>query len=334
MSSELRITSKYDLKKILQDNIIHSDVILENDIDFKGEKIRGASEIIGDFYGNGNKIKNINIVCDGEKDSGLFLNNYGTIENLIIVNSKVTSNFRSGLITSKNNGTIRDCKIINSTAHGQEQVGGITGMNKGTVDNCSVRNTSIIKAKISGGLVGHNFDGKIVDCSFDGELESDFNDCGGISGINNGIINSSVVSGTVRGEERVGGITGNNIGDIIYCKSKGEVEGKKTVGGVVGINKSRGALYKSSNNSTVQSSEKTNERGIIRNFLSNSNKERKIGEVVGFNKRQGTIENCYWVKGNNNLKGIGVSYSNVCDEEVEEVKRNSKVDSHIIVDEI
>ena len=74
-----------------------------------------------------------------------------------------------------------------------------------------------------GGLVGVN-SGKLVNCSFQGNVKADTN-VGGVVGHNKptGQIINCTYSGTLLGEHYVGGIVGLNEGSVIHCQNNGHI---------------------------------------------------------------------------------------------------------------
>ncbi len=74
-----------------------------------------------------------------------------------------------------------------------------------------------------GGIVGNN-SGKIIDCTFDGNVNGESN-VGGIAGINEskGEIYGCDVSGNIQGEHYTGGIAGQNLGTMTGCTNKSGV---------------------------------------------------------------------------------------------------------------
>ena len=116
-----------DFKTISRYDGPDTHYILNNDIDFEDNEFYLKS-FYGNIDGKGHSIKNININYQDATESvcvGLFANNYGKIENLIIDGANVvvtpdwinkSREIYSGILVGKNmeEATITNCKIINS----------------------------------------------------------------------------------------------------------------------------------------------------------------------------------------------------------------------------
>jgi len=111
--------------------------------------------------------------------------------------------------------------------------GSIARYNKGTIENCSVIKDQIFGSLYIGGLVGYNI-GYIADCYFQGKVMGD-NYVGGIAGYNSGFLTNNIARG-FRSGDKCGGITGVNDGMIEDCIDGGINQGKVFIGGITGIN--------------------------------------------------------------------------------------------------
>lgn len=204
---------------------------------------------------------------------GIYNGQNKTISGLYIDNSNTNDQGLFGV----NNGTIQNIKLLNSKITGYNQVGGIAGSSIGaTVTNCSVdKNTTITGNYIVGGIVGINRDGsKIQNCTNDstinatGYQEGALVECvGGICGCNsiNGenTISNCTNMGEISGKYwGIGGILGYDNGgnSVSNCVNKGSVNGTNSangVGGVVGMVKNGSTVQYSYNEANV-----TNETSI------------------------------------------------------------------------
>jgi hypothetical protein len=148
------------------------------------------------------------------------------------------------------------------------------------IKNISLISLDIYGNSINGGLVGFNL-GNIDSTTVSGIVKGDYSDTGLLVGRNKGEINNSSTSGEVRGSlytlsssPNVGGLVGNNAGtssSITNSFSTAEVYGVYEMGGLVGYNE-----------------------GSIRNSYSKGNVSGSyyhIGGLVGSNT--GLIDLCY-----------------------------------------
>ncbi len=191
----------------------------------------------GTFNGQYKSITGLNITGTTNY-TGLFGNNGGRIENLILSISEIVgAGTYTGGVAGYNSGTIKGCYLADAgSVKGLSQTGGIVGANAGTLDICSnggasveyYRGSADIMDKIYvGGVTGNN-QGSIMNCSNSGDVKIvvDINDsveasAGGIAGQLEGLnslISGCHNSGSVAGEgstdtlgiwqARFGGIVG------------------------------------------------------------------------------------------------------------------------------
>ena len=213
----------------------------------------------GTFEGNNHYIEGVYI--DTEKDvQGLFgLVNGGTVQNLTIKNSQISSSGTDigGIVgylrrdTSNVINCVNVAEIIHNDSEDKyETVGGIVGNNYGgNITNCT--NQGIVKGYVSqlGGITGYNR-GVIENCNNEGIIQNDITKSlynaagtGGISGCNAGTIANcnNKVEIDIEGIGKVGGIVGNNFGGTISsCNNKKSIEANGTIGGISGYNWSSG----------------------------------------------------------------------------------------------
>lgn len=231
MSSRIEISSSEDLDKI-RDNP-HSKFTLVDDIDI-GEwhhrfypylpdmvkdrfdfcNISPISNFGGEIDGNGHKIKNLRISTDFYDSVGLFEQNYGYIENLILENIYV---------------------------RGTKYSGGLAGINEGKIENCQVSGTVKSSKPLNtgcGGIVGKGSeDSVIIGCEFEGTVSARKN-AGGIIGDNYGLVKNCHSSGSTRSSCCSGGIVGRNsiTSEVQESSSEVEVSGVSILGGLSGVN--------------------------------------------------------------------------------------------------
>ena len=164
---------------------------------------------ITDFYGHfinkqspGSVTYKITKKSDDSSDKyeglGLFVNNYGTIDNIFVISEikftyVIDREFYVGGVAARNYGTISNCGVsftgTNECTIGY--LGGIAGLNEGTIIGCNTSGLLTGYGNI-GGVAGIN-KGRIADCFFAGTINQYigkvrnqyFNtSAGGIVGIN------------------------------------------------------------------------------------------------------------------------------------------------------
>lgn len=111
----------------------------------------------------------------GSSNAGLFASNKGTIKNLGIVSSTITTYAYAASIAAENEGTISHCYNTSSITSNKSYAGGICTVNKGCVEYCY--NTGSIKggsedsdtSVYTGGIVCRNY-GTIASCYNTGNI--------------------------------------------------------------------------------------------------------------------------------------------------------------------
>ena len=121
---------------------------------------------------------------------------------------------------------------------GKREYGGLFGNVLGaTIQNCNVTG-EVNGYNYSGGIVGYaNDNTHILNCSFQGNVEGDGQDRGGIVGSTSiGCdVSGCFVTGTVTGGNCVGGIAGNGVGTIKNCYALADVTAAgDSAGGIAG----------------------------------------------------------------------------------------------------
>ena len=222
--------------------------------------------LLGTFDGNNNFIKNlyINVTSDAEFEKrGLFANNFGTINNLKLLDVNLylnNKNAQVGGIAGQNSSTgrINNCIVSGNVRFEGEKgiAGGITTYCSGKITNCGniadiyCHTTNISDVSIGGVFSSSGTNSEIVNCYNKGNITS-INDndtviVGGIGGTSSGIIKNCYNTGNIYGKSgkylRIGGILGNfTTNSIENCYSigrVGKIEGDKsetiTIGMVLG----------------------------------------------------------------------------------------------------
>lgn len=214
----------------------------------------------GTFNGNGFSISGLFVEQEEESRLGLF----STLE-------------VDGFIK---NVTLKDATVITTGFGGS--VGGLVGENRGHIINCS-SSGHISGSRLIGGLVGFQTATGVISDSHSSARVEGVSGIGGLLGINYGEIYASHASGKVTATDAiVGGLVGNNREGIIfrsYATGNVEAEGQGTTyanaGGLVGDN-NEGQILESMARGDVEAEGLPN-----------------LGGLVGFNRRDATISDCY-----------------------------------------
>lgn len=238
-------------------------VVLDGDIDLKGEAFTPIPIFGGIFDGNGYTIRGLSITVEGS-NQGLFryLQDDGIIKNLNVEGVVTPSGEKStvGGMVGYNKGIIENCNF-SGLVKGKDIVGGLVGWNgtSGMLVNSSFEGVIYGESKV-GGIAGYNA-GAILRCFNDSnvnttveehkldyknltledinltKLISDAIDIGGIAGVNTGIVQNSENRGIVGYPHvgyNVGGVVGRQSGYITNSVNHGTIYGRKDVGGIVG----------------------------------------------------------------------------------------------------
>lgn len=229
----LAISTPEDLKTVTEACVYDSysrgkRIVMTNDIDLKGEKIKPIEVFCGTFDGGGHSILNLDMEFEGS-NKGFFteITDEGTVCNLNI----------QGKISVKDDDEKKSAK--NTIGEIMKNVGIESDISES-------------KAEVAGGIAGKNA-GKIVNCAFDGSI-SGSNTVGGVVGENVGVVESCLNAASVSGTENTGGISGRNKGIIRKTKNSGNIntepdENSRNAGGIAGINE--GAIQASDNSGAV-----------------------------------------------------------------------------------
>ena len=104
--------------------------------------------------------------------------------------------------------------------------GGIAGYNEGNIVACYVPKASFYDTKVcSGGIAEASNDGRIYACYFSGDISSNEDYIGGITGANGGILSGCGFIGSIEGDEYVGSIAGSNTPTIEIDRDEIEMTG-------------------------------------------------------------------------------------------------------------
>ena len=203
--------------------------------------------------------------------TGKFLNpDAYTISNLTI---NLPSQSEVGFFGVLGTAEISGLKFLDISVTGNGNVGALAGKNdEGKIVDCSVEgNSSISGGAYVGGLVGTNF-GEISGSSCHATVMSTFIYAGGLIGLNNGDVLESNASGSVLSDSHVGGLVGVNEGKVKKSFSSSLAVGNTVVGGLIGQNRSL----------------------VINSYASGDvSGNQEVGGAIGANNDQGTTINTY-----------------------------------------
>ena len=254
-----------------KDDVLASDVVLENDIDMSGIEWTPvgsgmqAGGYSGDFNGGEKSICGLVVNTDG--DAGFFggLASGAKVHDLRFCGSKVTGGSKSsyaGIVAGASLGVIEDCVVSDSEVSGN-YAGAIAGNNSVQVNRCIAADVHVNAGYFAGGIAGVNY-GKIEYCSLSGQSE-------------------------VRAEgtnSRAGGIAGSSSeeggvptsGRLLKCAVEGATVSGNWAGGIVGEN-GFGIVAQCVADSVMVTADASGESA-------------RLGGVVGYNTR-GDVVACY-----------------------------------------
>ncbi|MFF3669720.1 metallophosphoesterase [Microtetraspora malaysiensis] len=155
------IDSPDDLAKV--DNDPASHYRLTADLNLTGldrAQIGRTTTFTGVFDGDGHTISGLAALAD--QGPGLFADNHGTIEDLVVQGDVTTDRSTAGLVADQNHGTIQRVRVDGSLT-ANSYVGGITGHHFGTVrDSISTANVRAT-TQYAGGVVGVSVGGSVTE---------------------------------------------------------------------------------------------------------------------------------------------------------------------------
>lgn len=137
----------------------------------------------GSFDGQGHEIRDVFINRPDENGVGVFgfLDGGGVVQNLAVVNARVTAEgYVGGLVGWNHMGTVTNCCFSGSVTGGWG-VGGLVGANRGTVSHSNC-NGNVTGGWGVGGLTGDSFGGALINSHFAGSVTGD--EIGGLVGWN------------------------------------------------------------------------------------------------------------------------------------------------------
>lgn len=209
----------------------------------------------------------------------------------------------SNIINTSSNTTIQ----IDNTNKTYVKLGGIAGYaSNSNLKACSNMGQIEINEfnDATGGIVGENY-ATIINCYNAAKISTvgvtNYNcvGTGGIAGANHATVIESYNIAEISGTRYVGGITGTNFdtGDNVEeCYNRGNITGECYIGGITGRNGSTSNV--SCYGATIENCYNVGEISYT---------DTNAGNIVGYNKVQGVIENCYYAT--SNVEGYGSNNS-------------------------
>ena len=203
----------------------------------------------GTFDGYGQTISGFTYSATAESYVGLFAYASGAIQNVTLVDSRVTAQGigTGGLVGYLAGGGVTSCCARNAQVAGNVAVGGLVGENQGGLnDSCS---TGVVQGlRYVGGLVGRSNPGSIRDC-YSKATVSGSESVGGLVGktsSQDSTVTNAYATGSVTGTTYVGGLVGQvEAGSVYWSYSAGLVVGSTYVGGLVGRVRVLGEVFNS-----------------------------------------------------------------------------------------
>lgn len=260
------IYTKQEFNNIRND--LSGNYVLMNDIEFTEEDFAEGGEFYNDGYGwqpigsslstafkgsldgNGFAVKGIRVYKADYNYIGLFGVNFGTIENIALVDANIDAikgvfvpttessvpsgdiDYESKDVWTPPTGSVNDSDLsgYDRTGLSSAIVGGIAAYNVGTLADCYV-NGEIFATPAAGGIVGSNV-GSVERCYANVELKAKA--VGGVSAynLNHGLVSDCHAKGTVVGSALAGGICGENRSSTIKnCYTLVRVSGEGDTAG-------------------------------------------------------------------------------------------------------
>lgn len=132
-----------------------------------GSNWEPVAEFEGIFDGNGHTISGIE-VKNKSYIVGFICENKGTVKNLTLEDTKISSYSSVGAVAGKNSigGTIENCHVTGDSElmSSASYAGGVAGQNSGTILACHVAKECKVKGYMVGGIVGSNNKAEITGC--------------------------------------------------------------------------------------------------------------------------------------------------------------------------
>ena len=306
-----------------------SKVILNCDVDMKGETAQLVRTFEGELNGNGHSIYNY------KSGGGLFkqIGADGSIRKLHLSGITYADDAPAVALATTNNGSLSeitvnaDIKVTKSMT----AAAGIVRVNSGTMSNCAFAGNITaaesgpenLEDKAIGGIVSEN-KGTINKCHALGYISTNTSVSGGIAAENSGKIEDSTNHMSITGACYVGGIAADNTGSVSKCRNYGAVSQKDVsteglAGGIAGT--STGSISDCENYADVSGEYKNiggiagNSTGTVTgcgNYGAVTGSEN-VGGIVGLFSGSGSTIKSSFNKGNisakfnenSNMHGIG-----------------------------
>lgn len=232
--------------KILEDIDLSSFTIADQIANFSGTLLGNGRFLYGLNMNKGSDGGTLNL--------GIFRVNDGVVNNLKSANNSFFINDPddvAGIIVGQNNGSINNVSMFSSSLTSLGDSGLIAGLNNGTISNSRIKYSKISSDTRVGGVVGENsVTGVIKKVSANVSIypqytRSNFNTIGGITGTNNGAIEQVSFNGDIKttalttySSLYLGGIAGTNSGsiaDVLVSKyARINIVDTLKVGGIAG----------------------------------------------------------------------------------------------------
>ena len=175
--------------------------------------------------GNGHSISNLTINRSGIDSVGLFVENTGTIRNLVLSTIEVTGRARVGGLVGVNRSRLINIHVEGGTVRGEGgTVGLLTGRNNTTafIVSSYARGIATAAGRFAGGVCGFNFG--TISNSYADAMVTALSDAGGLVGESHGPIINSYSMGSAR--ITASGVVGGLVAVLLASEQEGiEVEG-------------------------------------------------------------------------------------------------------------
>jgi len=151
LAAPILINTVSDLENI--SNNPYGNYLLGSNINASGFNFTPIPVFRGVFDGNGHTISNLNIVAN---EAGLFRILIGTVRNLGLIDTNITSSISGGSVASSlSGGSIFNSYSTGAVSSGGGVVGGLVGVSVNGTINQSYSTASVV-GSVAGGLVGAN----------------------------------------------------------------------------------------------------------------------------------------------------------------------------------
>ena len=210
-------------------NYSGSKVLLNCDVDMRGETAQLAKSFEGTFDGNGHSIFNY------QSSGGLFrqIGTDGSVKKLHLSGITFADNTSAAALASTNNGFVSDITVTADikVKKSMTAAAGIVLVNAGTISGCAFSGAITAESgldnaeKAIGGITAEN-EGVIQNCHTLGSINTNTSVMGGIAAKNSRTIEDSTNHMSVSGAYYTGGIAGKNTGTVTNCKNYGAVSQK------------------------------------------------------------------------------------------------------------